>query len=394
MKSRHGKGTLAAAAALCAGLGLAATAQAEERSPRDYAKTLFARLAGVPLMQTDPRLAQMEQLIAAGDMQGAARVATSDPYFYNVTLWNWTAVMSNKDHSSLVDLNDFMTTFIGAVRDDLDARTLLNGSYYYRGDAALGLPEPVPTSNAHFEALGRSGADLKQSLVRVDTPLNGTPDAAGLLTTRTWGKEHFIAGTNRRVIEYSIQEFLCAPIASWKDVGLPEDRIRRDVDRAPAGDAQNFQNVCRSCHGGMDGFGGATARYDYVDDQLKYYGPDGIAPKMNKNGQTYPDGFVTYDDSWVNYITTGANASFGWRGPTRGYGMHEFGTMLGNSKAFSKCMTTKAFKEICKRAPTGEDEDQIGELAAGFESDGYKLKGLFEQVAVTEACLGTVARNH
>jgi hypothetical protein len=114
---------------------------------------------------------------------------------------------------------------------------------------------------------------------------------------------------------------------------------------------------------------------------------------MNKNGQTYREGYVTYDDSWVNYITTGANAAFGWRGPMRGYGMHEFGTMLGNARAFSACMTKRAFSEICKRAPTGADDADVERLAESFEADGYKLKGLFEQVAVTEACLGRVARN-
>ncbi len=380
-------GSRRAAAVLMMGLW-SATGHAEAGDAEKHAQRIYQRLTGVPL--DDARLQQMTQLVEQGKLAEAARIATEDPKFYNLTLWNLTAGLSNVDQSPYVDFNDFMASIVGVAKDDVDARTLLFGDFHYEGRSSMGLPASALGDNEHFKQLGVSSLNLKSDLVRVGGQLLTSPDTAGVLTSRQWAKEHFNAGTNRRALEHTFQEFLCAPIQSWKDVGLTEYHIRRDVDRAPGGDPANFQNVCRTCHAGMDGMTGAFARYDFKDGQPVYYGTNNVAPKMNQNGHVYPEGYVTFDDSWVNLATQHHNVAFGWRGALEGNGVRQFGTMVSNAKAYSSCWTKRAFQEICKRAPGTADDATVQTIATTFETGGYKLRSLFENVAASEACLGTV----
>ncbi len=363
-------------------------ALAEASDAERHAQRIYQRLTGVPL--DDARLAQMTQLVEQGKLAEAARIATDDPRFYNLTLWNLSAGLSNVDQSPYVDFNDFMASIVGVAKDDLDARTLLFGDFRYEGRGGMNLPAASAADNEHFKQLGTQSANLKSDLVRVDGQLVASPDTAGVLTSRQWAKEHFNAGTNRRALEHTFQEFLCAPIQSWKDVGLTEYHIRRDVDRAPGGDPANFQNVCRTCHSGMDGMAGAFARYDFKDGRPVYFGVNNVAPKMNQNGHVYPEGYVTFDDSWVNLATQHHNVAFGWRGPLEGNGVRQFGTMVSNARAYGSCWTKRAFQEVCKRAPGAGDDSTIAQISSQFEAGGFKLRSLFENVAASEACLGQV----
>ena len=74
---------------------------------------------------------------------------------------------------------------------------------------------------------------------------------------------HAIAGTNRRLVEYSFREFTCMPIDKWADASGPDTYIGRDVDRFPGGVHQKFTTTCRACHSGMDSLRGAFARYTF-----------------------------------------------------------------------------------------------------------------------------------
>ncbi len=372
-------------------LALAPRASAEAAAPDPnaaYAQRLYQRLTGVPL--DDARLAQMTTLVGQGRIQDAAHIATSDPFFYNMTVWDMATGIATVDQTPYVDFNDLMAMIVGVTKDDLDARTLLSGNFHYEGRGSLSLPAPSLSDNEHYKEIGARRVNLKDDLLRVDGQLLQSPDTAGVLTSRQWASQHFNAGTNRRALEHTFQEFLCAPLQNWKDIGLPEYHIRRDIDRAPGGDPANFQNVCRTCHAGMDAMAGAFAQFDYKDGKPVYYGTGNVAAKYNQNGLVYPDGYVTLDDTWINMATEHHNVAFGWRGPTEGSGARELGTMIANAKAYGTCWTKRAFREVCKRAPTSNDDALITALSDQFEAGGYKLRGLFEQVASSEACLGQV----
>ena len=62
---------------------------------------------------------------------------------------------------------------------------------------------------------------------------------------------HGIAGTNRRIVEYTFQISLHSDRAM---VGrtCPDNFIGRDIDRFPAWRSRKFTTTCRSCHSMMD----------------------------------------------------------------------------------------------------------------------------------------------
>jgi hypothetical protein len=375
-----------------AALLLAVTAQGAIHAPRKdadpqaVALQLFKRLTGTPILLNDPRLAQMVSAIQSGDMAGAAAIATDDDHFYSDVVRDFASLMATRAETPLAPLDDFQATIIGATRDDLDARTLLTGNYLYLGNSSTGVSQYSPSDDQHYLDLETGHFSLKQVLVKTEPQPQGLPVSAGLLTSRGWASAHLIAGTNRRGVEYTFREFLCTPIQTWRDSGMPDFHVRRDVDRVPGGNPTTYQTTCRSCHALMDGMGGAYARLDFVNDTLTYMGPSGVASKMNKNSNVYPQGYMTLDDSWFNQATQHHNTSFGWRGPLSGNGVHDFGVMISNAKKFSSCMTTRVFREVCKREPDPSEASLIQGLADDFETGGYKLRSLFQKVAVTPAC--------
>jgi hypothetical protein len=330
-----------------------------------------------------------------GDLKGAAAIATADDGFYATTVRDMAAIMDNKDGSPLLTLDDFQATMIGAIRDDLDARTLLTGNYTYRAPSGDNLPEPSLSDNAHYAGIDSAFLNLNKTLFQSSPQwpvgiANGlTMESAGLLTSRGWAANYYSAGTNRRSVAFSMQIFLCSPIATWKNPTIDDFHIRRDVNRVPGGDPTVFQTTCRGCHGPMDAFGGAFAHFDFdvPSTTFNYLGQSVIAPKYNQNANTYPDGWITTDDSWVNMLAD--NAQFGWRTSTTGKGINDFGNLLANSGQFSRCMATRSFKEVCRREPAASEQNLIQTLATNFESGGYHLKSLFQDVAISPACMGT-----
>jgi hypothetical protein len=211
----------------------------------------------------------------------------------------------------------------------------------------------------------------------------GTPEHAGALTTRGFHSAYVFDGTNRRAVVFAMQHFLCTTQGSWRDPNQAESFIRRDVNRQPP---PNYQSECRTCHASMDGMSGAFAHFDFVDGKPVYYGPFNVAPKYNINNHVYPDGFAPADDSWVNYATQHQNVALGWKGETRGKGVLAYGTMLANSDAFAKCMVKTAFKATCRREADAEDATYLDRTKGEFVASGYRLRSLFERIAVSSQC--------
>lgn len=352
-----------------------------------YVQRLFQRLTGSPLSKKDPEFKAMMSEMTSGDLKRVAHVATSQLGFYDVTLRNWVAPMSNVDQAQQVDLNDFQATIIGAVRDDLDARTILTGNYLYSAFDDLGLPPVSHDNNDHYAEFDKRGLSLGRYLQRVEPQWSDMPEYAGIFTSRGWGQAHYNAGTNRRSVEYAFQVFLCTPIAKWKDSGISDYHVRRDVDRNPSGDPGDYQNRCRHCHAPMDAMAGAFARFDFLGGKLTYYAPPQVAPKYNQNNHVFTRGFQTRNDTWINYAKKNHNTALGWRGATEGQGLLPFAQMIADAKGFGKCMATKVFKELCRRTPVKEENNLIENLAQEFEDNGFRIKSLFENVATQEACI-------
>jgi hypothetical protein len=398
------------------GVGNMAIADTMDQA-RTIAKKLYARLAGLPISLDDPNLEKMAKLILGGKMLDAAHIATDQASFYGITLKNMVTPLSTRLLDSLTELNDFVTTWIGIVRDGHDARELLTGNHIYVPSTyRTGSEENCASSIIYEKNTPFSSLDpmsLKSTLVPVrecaynsDDFSQHNPvllnDAAGLLTTRQWGMEHLFMGTNRRGIQYAFLIFGCKSMADLQDNSMPDWHIRRDVDRAPGGDPKVYQASCRSCHGGLDSLGGAYAFFDSYfnegdkdDFRLFYvnkggYGEDAAMPKMNKNSDVFPPGWVTGDDTWINTFVENRNKSIGWSTeiPLKGNGIHAFGEMLANSQAFPACMAQRVFKEVCKRDARPDEAPVLNDLSNDFQASGYNMRRLFEKAASQTACIG------
>lgn len=364
---------------------LAVLASSALAGPREQAYRLHSRLAGVP--PTPEVLAQMESLIAQGDAAGASRIAMDHPSFYAVTLKDWASPWTNEDQSVRVPLNDYVATVIGMARDNLAFDQILYGDILYTAANTAGIPAYSPANNDHYAALETQAIDLKTALVQgQQSTLNPTvTDVAGALTTRAFGAAYFDAGTNRAAIRFSFMTFLCNDMEQLSDTSVPDFRVRRDVDRQPGGDAKVFRNKCVGCHAGMDSLSDAFANFDWDGRQILHTAT-AIRPKFSQNASTFPDGWVTRDNGWVNMWTEGQNATIGWNGPSSGKGVQEYGKMLAATDAFPVCMAKRVYSSVCVQDITKISNDAIAPLAADFKADGYNLKNLFS--AAAQHCMG------
>jgi hypothetical protein len=378
--------------------------------PNEQAKRIYERIAGVP--PTPQVLAQMAQAIcngpcapgAAGAAPGsagllaAAAIATQAPTFYNATLKNWVIPWTNRDQTVFAPFNDYAATVIGMVRDDVPFNTALSADILYVVNAA-GLPAPSNSNNNHYATAEANGIDLSSTLKQTtQSGTYGTPTAAtaGLLTTYAAEAAFFFKGTNRAMFRYTMMNHFCNDMPTLMDTTRPTDRIRQDVARSPGGDSRVYLQTCVGCHSGMDPMAQAFAYYNFngtagtvMNTGTMQYTPGEVQPKYLINATNFTYGFVTPDDSWSNRWRTGINASLGWSTalPGSGSGAKSLGQELESAAAFAQCQVQKVFQAVCFRAPqSAADQSTVATLTSSFQTNGYKLKQVFQQAAA--ACPG------
>jgi len=372
---------------------------------------------------------------------GAAMIAMEDDNFYRVTLKNWVAPWTNREHEVFVSLNDYIATVMGYVRDDRDFRGILSENVLYTAqDGTPGVSETYsPANNTHYEQFEATDPDvvnLKASLLRnsgeadgvdpiTQASLLGIPAeaTAGVITSRAASEAFFVDGTNRAMLRYTLINHMCVDLEQMQDATLPPDRVRQDVSRSPGGDSRVYSNTCVTCHGGLDPMAQAFAYYDYDNDGIlnedgtqavaatnRLVYNDGSAPDINEktnevsnqpdprypflqqvqrkyhiNETTFPFGYRTVDDGWSNYWRTGVNRSLGWSGDDgtvfSGSGAKSLGEELANSEAFAQCQVKKVFQAVCLRDPIDTDDlAALSSITTSFKTNG-QLKQTFASVA-------------
>jgi len=366
---------------------------------RDQAKKIHDRIAGVPPDETT--LADMAALLDTGNQQDAidaALMATDAPEFYNVTLKNFAAPWTNREQSVFVPLNDYTATIIGMVREGMDFRGILRDDVICVG-SDNSLPAYSRTSNAHYEEIERRGVDMSnpaEFTCTTQSSLTGVPPqaTAGVMTTRAAAKAFFIDGTNRAMFRFTLMNHLCNDLEQVKDITRVPDRIRQDVSRSPGGDSRIFLNNCIGCHSGMDPLAGAYAYYDYVYDVASdpdgengqiVYDESAVASKYFNNDNNFEHGYITTDDSWLNYWRDGQNALLGWDTslPASGTGAKSMGWELASSDAFAQCQVEKVFENVCLH-PVEDDADrsQVSDMVDSFRASNYNLKRVYAESAL------------
>src|SRR5262245_3173143 len=330
---------------------LAACAAVAQAGPREPAKRIHDRIAGVP--PSAAVLDAMEAEVAGGDTEAAAMIAMDNPSFYSVTLKNLVTPWTNREQSVFEPLNDYTATVIGMVRDDLPFDTVLSADVLYAGTPGLGLPAVSPANNDHYEQMESRGVNLLTGLQRTtQSGVYGTPPAAtaGVMTSRAAAQSFFIAGTNRAMFRFTLMNYMCRDLEQVQDTSRAPDRIRQDVSRSPGGHARLFLNNCGGCHSGMDPMAQAFAYYTYDEAQGRMvYTGGNVQPKYFNNDTTFAFGFRTPDDAWENRWRAGHNALLGWDPamPGTGNGAKSLGQEFAASDAFASCQVEKVFRTVC-----------------------------------------------
>jgi hypothetical protein len=359
--------------------------------PREQAKRIHDRLAGVPPTESVLQLMEAEVDIGQpGSAIDAAYRAMEDPNFYNVTLKNFAAPWTNRDQSVFVPLNDYIATVVGMIRDDEPFNSLLSADILYIGPGSL--PAYSNFNNDHYAQMEAQSVDMKSGLTRTSqSAITGLPPSAtaGVWTTRAAAEAFFVAGTNRAQFRFTMINHMCNDMEQVHDVKLSPDRIRQDVSRSPGGDSRLFLNNCIGCHTGMDPLAGAFAYYNFneMTGSIEYT-PGSVQSKYYNNDTNFETGYRTIDDSWVNYWREGQNQFLGWDNslPGSGMGAKSMGEELGNSDAFASCQVKKVFKAVCLREPENSaDRFQVGQMVSSFKA-GYRMKQTFAEAAVY--CMG------
>jgi hypothetical protein len=374
-----------------AAVALAAFAFAAGAGPREQAKRMHDRIAGVP-----PSAAVLDAMaaeITAGRAAQAARMAMDSPSFYSVTIKNLVTPWTNRAQTVFAPLNDYTATVIGMVRDDVPFNEVLSGDILYVGASGLGLPVASASNNDHYQQMEQRGVNLLTGLQRTtQSGVYGTPPAAtaGIITSRAAAQAFFIAGTNRAMFRFTLLNYMCRDMEEVQDTSRPPDRIRQDVSRSPGGDARLFLNNCVGCHSGMDPMAQAFAYYTFDDAQGRMvYTGGSVQEKYFHNDTTFAFGFRTPDDAWENRWRKGHNALLGWDPalPGAGQGAKSLGQEFGASDAFASCQVEKVFRTVCLRNPQDQaDRDEITTMAGSFRASGYKLKQAFADAATY--CMG------
>jgi hypothetical protein len=354
--------------------------------PNEQAERMFARVTG-----TTPSasvLTQMSTDISGNNAMAAAQLAMQDPNFYNITIRNFAAPMTNKAQSVFVPLNDYTATVIGMVRDNVPFNTVLSADLVYTGNVS-GAPAYSPSNNNHYQYLDDNGADLSVVLkAQTQSALLGIPSAAtaGVMTTLGGASAFFYKGTNRAMVRFTMINYMCNDLQTIMDITRPPDRIRQDPSRSPGGDSRVFLSTCIGCHSGMDALAGAFAYYEYntTTGQMVYTAGQ-VQGKYAINTGNFPYGHVTVDDSWINYWRSGPNALLGWSSalPGSGNGAKSFGQEIESSQQFAACQVQKAFQAMCLRPPSNAaDRAQVAQTTADFIGANYNMKTAFGEAAV------------
>lgn len=372
---------------------------------KDSALRLYQNLTGV--IPDAQKLAEYQAMLASQGAKATARQIIADSEeFYSVTLRNLFTTWVNRDRSKLFPLTDTSATLIGMVRDGepFNKAFFEDIVYYVDGEitgqnrdqirvGSVEIQMMFKGNNQHYEDIERFGLSLADPNIlkkHSQRPvLHGAPTAvAGIYSTRGWGEAYYQAGTNRRSVMASMKNFMCREMETLNDTTRPSHRVRRDVDRAPGGNARTFKSHCVGCHAGMDALAGAFAYYDFQGQTNQVTHTHGApVTKMNHNAIFYP-GFFTQSDSFENLWVKGSNKVLGWSNRVKGNGAADFGRMITESPGFGYCMAAQVLDTMCFSKVAHENVldvttgklPEVQRAAQAFQSS-YDFKQLFIDIA-------------
>lgn len=421
------------------------------QSPVDFSEPsvqrairIFRRITGRSINPfQDDRIERMAALIDASNPEAAVQIAMEDPGFMS-TVRHMAAEMASTEYDPRTEFNDFIATVMVAVRDRWKLPRLLDRNIFARGqtsafygDQSFQSEEAIFGSNEHYDFLaarfrndwGKLACVLETiDASQVDADLHNNryrqkvyhqnnqnwathPDPGGLMTTRFWASKNYGGGTGRRPFFSAVKTFGCMERDQVRDQDVPTGFIGQDVTRFPAGNHEDFKQICSSCHGMMDGARGAFAYFNFDHGLVKYSpywpatpagqteGPGDVKKDpathvidgLLKNNNVSPLGYQYADDGWINYANRNSNAQkFGWGpGSDSGNGVGDFARAFSQTQVISQCMVKRVFKTVCKRELLESEQSLLNQLSVDFSGNlNMVLRDLFVRVASIDGCIG------
>jgi len=337
---------------------------------------LHEKLIGYPALKQSKYYQHLIELDKKGQYQDAANFLVHTDAFANTTLRTFASRFSaNETEPAVSMIDDLQLQVIGHIISDNDFREVLTSEYYFDFGT-----NPL-RDNPYYLFRNLENYDLKQK----NHHISEIRAKSGIITTHQFASLNFDGGTNRRPVKYLMEKFLCSPINSWKDASLPDDFVRRDIDREPGKDRNIYLTQCRSCHAPMDAMAEAFTTIGNFNSNkstlVTYFKP---FTKTLQNEETYPKGHVPKgDNNWKNYLVNNPNLGFE-PSAAEGNDYDELAEALSNAKAFRQCMVQRSVRELCPQSSFSKAD--VEKLTQDFAQNKYNMNYLFAHVALNEKC--------
>lgn len=371
----------------------------------DTANRLYMALtSGAPLLPENPLYSSVLGKVAAGDLEGAAKLIT-DPRtgareFYDVLVagipQHW-----NRDNNGVGDRHELSAMFLGYTRDNVPFKELLTKDLIYYDRTLTGNDAYSATPTTHFREVWRrkSARDVLQADVRPGFA------GVGIFTSYPWFQSYVDMGTNRRPIYGMLNHLYCTDIKHVQSFVIPDKWVKRDVPRTPAGNVNDYLTNCVGCHAWMDAFiPRAFARYNTNPNNGTPIPQYGLP--FDKLNETNFDKEPISSDEWHLFLTAEQNRIFRFNGlpgkPLQDYGSTDlkylqgqglamYGELIGNSDGFYNCMAKQIVTRIYLKKQfsldnlTEEDKLELATQEPIIEGFGQQLKQSQNLRSVIEA---------
>ncbi len=363
-------------------------AQAIDVASTVKALRLKNAITGGLMPSSDPLFTQMVNLVASGDIRGAALVAANSKYFANSTARRLALQMQNPglDASGMKD-NDatafLIAHFVGAGAPARISNIWSENATYMVISPSTGAQVHAADlsgdelANVDWTQLVRLGGQLDSNGIYLPVSVVGgyatLSDRPGDNSFAMYGAT---AGTNLRMIEGIWQISTGFAII---DVASPAASVDQVPKFVPQYDPNFFhgqnQTACIACHGGgmtSVGHGYATVAnvFDFTGKGLVYIANPtvntmkslGSDPgQRNRNltcnltrtptpvcnpSSVDVDAAQSWDVSRT-WSETGVLSAMGWKGPTQGQGLQQLGYAITQSWIVYQFFTQRVIGELC-----------------------------------------------
>lgn len=417
--------------AVHAALSWTQTAGAIDVSATVKALRIRNSVTGGGLPVSDPLFTQMVDMIAAGNVFGAAMAATNTKYFANYLARRLALQMQTPalDASGITDSDAtafLIAHFVGAgTTPRISTLWSENATYLVLSPTGRGLVHAASLSatdltNTDWTQMSRLGGQQDNTAAYIPVQHVG-----GYMTVSDRGNDNsFIsfgatAGTNLRMIAglWQISTGL-----SLLDVASTSATTHQTPRFVPVYDPNFFhgqgQPACLACHGGgmvsIDhGYAAVANVFDFTGNGLRFVASPATnakkslgsdsgqrnrnltcnlsrnpTPVCNPDSPDVDPGYG-WDVSKV-WSQTGVLKTMGWQGPTDGHGLQELGYAVGKSWIVYQFLTQRIIAEVCPLGTFSTNEINTIAASANAWADppgSDDVRTIVARVASSPGCL-------